>query len=413
MDKNIDKLIENKWFMKVIALILALLLFDHVYDGNKNVTDIYVPQSSDTEVIEDIPVKSYYDTENLVVTGVPEKVTVTLKGPRNLLQPAKSQKAFEVYVDLSKAKIGTEKVKIKIKNLSDKLEAKIKPVYATVTIHEKITKDFNVEAEINESSIAKGYVLEDPVVKPEKVKITGAKEIIEKIAYVKATVNLREPIYETTTERALVTVLDQNLNKLNVNVVPGTVDVLIPIKSSNKTVPINVVQMGTPREGVSIDSITLSEEEAKIIAPDKVLKETKSVRVEVDVSELTEDTTLSLPVIISNDVVEVSPKTVTVNIKVSKQEDKTLSNVPIEIRGMANNQELRYRDPSNGLINLNVSGPSSVIKNISASNFDIYLDVSSLDEGNHSVAINVSGPNDVNWKLNKKSAKITITQKDA
>ena len=54
----------------------------------------------------DIPVKSYYDTENLVVTGVPETVEVTLEGPTPNLQAAKTQKDFEVYVDLSKVKVG-------------------------------------------------------------------------------------------------------------------------------------------------------------------------------------------------------------------------------------------------------------------------------------------------------------------
>ncbi|MFB6469566.1 YbbR-like domain-containing protein [Cytobacillus sp. Hz8] len=412
MDKYIDKLIENKWFMKIIALILALLLFDNVYDGNKNVMDINVPQSNDTVTIGNIPVKSYYDTENLVVTGVPDEVTVKLKGPRNLLQPAKQQKSFEVYVDLTKAKIGTEKVKIKIKNLSDKLKATIDPVYATVTIHEKVTKDFSVEPEINDSAIAKGYLADQLFVKPDKVKITGAKEVIEKIAYVKATVNLKEPINETTSERAYVTVLDQNFNKLNVSVDPQIVEVKIPIKSSSKTVPINIVQKGSPPEGISIDSINLSEKTAKIIASDKVLKDTNSVRVEVDVSKIKDDATFDLPIIISNDIVEVSPKTVEVNVKVSKQEDKTLSNIPIEIRGMADNQVLSYRDPSNGLVSLLVSGPSSEMNTISASDFDVYVDVSDLDEGSHNVTINVDGPGDLDWKLNKKSAKITITQKD-
>ncbi|WP_084780197.1 CdaR family protein [Bacillus massilinigeriensis] len=414
MDKYIDKLIENKWFMKIVALVLALLLFDNVYDPNKNVTDINVPQLEDTEIVENVPVKSYYDTENLVVTGVPDKVKVKIKGPRNLLQPAIKQGSFEVYVDLTKAKIGTDKVKIKIKRLSDKLEAKIEPAYATVTVHERVTKDFSVEPEINDSVVAKGYIADQPIVKPDKVKITGAKEIIEKIAYVKATIsNLREPLKETASEKALVTVLDQNLNKLNVSVEPETVEVQIPISSSSKTVPINIVRQGTSPEGITIESIKISKEKANIIASDEVLKKTNSVRVEVDISKIKDDMTINLPVIISNDIVEVDPKTVEVNIKVSKEEDKTLSNIPIQVRGLSADNEITYRDPSNGLVSLFVSGPSHIINSITASNFDIYLDISDLDEGSHNVTINVAGPNDVNWKLNKKSAKITITQKDA
>ena len=38
--------------------------------------------------------KSYYDTENLVITGMPETVEVVLEGPTPNLQAAKTQKRF-------------------------------------------------------------------------------------------------------------------------------------------------------------------------------------------------------------------------------------------------------------------------------------------------------------------------------
>ena len=78
MDKWFDNLTDSRWFMKVVALVLALLLFVSVYDGSKT-NDINVPGDEQTDTISDIPVKSYYDTENLVVTGVPATVKVTVK----------------------------------------------------------------------------------------------------------------------------------------------------------------------------------------------------------------------------------------------------------------------------------------------------------------------------------------------
>lgn len=84
MDKYINKLIENKWFIRVIALVLALLLFENVNEENKSVVN--VPQDQESEVIEAVPVTSYYDADNLVVTGVPETVKLTLSGPRSNLQ---------------------------------------------------------------------------------------------------------------------------------------------------------------------------------------------------------------------------------------------------------------------------------------------------------------------------------------
>ena len=109
MDKFIDKLVDTRWFMKIVALILALLLFQSVYDPIKNVSNVNVPGEQDSEVLTDVPVKTYYDTENLIVTGIPDTVELTIKGPKNVLLQAKVQRNFEVYVDLSDAEIGTER----------------------------------------------------------------------------------------------------------------------------------------------------------------------------------------------------------------------------------------------------------------------------------------------------------------
>ncbi|MDQ7862315.1 CdaR family protein [Peribacillus frigoritolerans] len=41
-----------------------------------------LPLKISTETIENVPVEVYYDRENLVVSGVPETVDVTLKGAK-------------------------------------------------------------------------------------------------------------------------------------------------------------------------------------------------------------------------------------------------------------------------------------------------------------------------------------------
>ena len=93
MDKRFDKLTDSRWFMKLVALVLALLLFGSVYDGS-NTNNVNVPGEEATVTISDIPVKSYYDTENLIVLGVPETVNVTITGPTPNLQAVKTQKDF-------------------------------------------------------------------------------------------------------------------------------------------------------------------------------------------------------------------------------------------------------------------------------------------------------------------------------
>lgn len=423
MDKFIDKLVDTRWFMKIVALILALLLFQSVYDPVKNVSNVNVPGEQDTEVLSDVPVKTYYDTENLIVTGVPDTVELTIKGPKNVLQPAKVQRNFEVYVDLSDAEIGTERVPIKIRDISDKLDVTINPAYVNVSIQEKVTKEYKVDVEFDQSLIEDGYISEAPEAEPNRVKITGAKDVMERITYVKAAVNIKEPIRETVRREAQVLVLDKNMNKLDVLIDQVTVDVIIPVKSLSKVVPIKILEKGSPSENISIESISLDVTEAKIYGSQEVLDKTENVRVEVDLSQISGNTEITLPVIISDDIKEVNPKTVKATIKTNeknnetskneedKEESKMLSNLPIHLTGLDSQFEASLQSPTHGA-NLTVTGKSDKIAELQASDFNVFLDLANLSEGDHEVKINVKGPTDVDWKLATETAKISITQKE-
>ncbi|MBS4216458.1 CdaR family protein [Neobacillus rhizophilus] len=401
-----DKLMDTPWFIKILALLLAVLLYSSVPHAGK---DVYVPGEQTSETIKDIPVKIYYDTENLVVTGVPYTVDVDLKGPITHIQSAKALRNFEVYVDLTNAKIGRQKVNLKVKDLSDKLQASIKPNSVYVTIQEKIAKEFKVEAEYNPGQIEDGYAAGTPAVEPKRVKITGAKSEIDRITYVKAVIEEKEKLKETTTKTARIQVLDKDLNKLDVTVEPETVKVTLPIKETAKTVPINIVRKGSPPSGVTIESIDLDTAEAVITGDEDILKNTESVRVEMDVSKINDNTTLDLPVIISNGISKVTPQMVKATVKVSKQAETTVSGVPLKIKGLGPNLKADITDPANKVINLIVNGPSTALSGLRPEDFNAYVDLSSLPEGNHEVNIHIDGPPNVNYKPDKSTAKITIT----
>ncbi|MEH7114608.1 CdaR family protein [Neobacillus niacini] len=407
-----DKLMDNPWFIKILAILMAVLLYSAVVpNSGSESNDINVPGGKTSEIIEEISVKAYYDTENLVVSGLPDMVEVTLEGPMPHVQSAKALKNFEVFVDLTNAKIGNQKVKFEVSGLSEKLKATIKPASVTVSIQERVSKEFTVEAEFDRDLIKEGYSAGQPTVKPNKVKITGAKDVIDRITYVKAAFEGRDLLDSTVSKKAQVQVLDKGLNKLDVVIEPETVEVTIPVKSNNKTVPINIVEKGTPPAGVTIASINLDIKEAVISGAEAVLKETDNVRVEVDVSKISGNTTLTLPVIISNGVTKVTPETVEVTVVVVKSEgEKAVSAIPINVKGLSEQYEAVVNDPTNRLINLLVFGPGDVVTGLGPNDFNIIVDLTGLTDGVHNVTIQVNGPSNVTWKPDKLSAKVTITR---
>ena len=68
------------------------------------------------------------------------------------------------------------------------------------------------------------------------------------------------------------------------------------------------MKKGTSPAGITIESIDLDINEATITGNEEVLKEIENVLVEVDVSKITDNTTLNLPVIISNGIKKVTPE---------------------------------------------------------------------------------------------------------
>ena len=72
------------------------------------------------------------------------------------------------------------------------------------------------------------------------MEITGAKDIIEQIAYVVATLDINKVVDGTITREARVQVLDKDYNKLDVAIEPETVDVTVEVINPSKEVPVSV-----------------------------------------------------------------------------------------------------------------------------------------------------------------------------
>jgi len=424
MDKWIDQLLETSWFLKVVAFILAFFLFLNVYDSNNNTSIINVATRTDTAVIEDVPVTAYYDTDNLVITGLPKTVDVKLTGPINLLQVAKIQKDFEVYINLQEVQIGTSTVPIQIRDVSDKLKVELSQSNAKIDVQEKITQEYSVTVEYNPAMIEAGYEVEESTVTPGKVSITGAKNVIEQIAYVKATLDLAPALKETVEEDAEIVALDAKMSKLDVSIEPSEVHVVLPIKQLSKQVPLEIVEENKLPENIAIQSIELTQDVVNIFGSKEALESTNSVQVTLDLSKVNQTGTYTLPIVPVNGITTFNPTTIQARIETVQVEQETeqedapansvamenriFTNIPIRIKNLDENYEAQYMETTS----LNVSGPADIIYKLSANDFKLELDATNLKEGKHEAAIIVSGPSNVTWELDQKIVELTISPKE-
>lgn len=412
-----DKLFDNRWAMKIIALLLALTLYlstniDNT--ANQAETTAFPSLSNrDTETITDVSVSAYYDRENLVVSGIPQTVVVTMEGPTSIVKPAAVQREIEVFVNLTDLQIGTHEVPILYQNVSDKLDVIIEPPVANITIHEKVTRDFPVEVDfINRNKIEEGYQPEQPIVKPNIVKVTGAKELIDRIALVKARVDL-DGINESIEAESTVTVYDRDGNVLNVEVEPPVVDVSVPITSPYKNVPFRVNRKGTLENNLSITNIEPLTKEITIYGPKNVIDKIEFLdNISIDLSEITETTELEVKVPVPEGVRRVVPETVSIRVEVEREEEKTFPNLSIRSVGLPDNLVLNFLDPETGRLDLTVLGSPTVLADLRSNEMDLYINVTDLGVGEHEVSLEVNGPQNVTWEVSQSTIKVNLTEKE-
>lgn len=443
-----DRILNNKWSIRIIALLLAAILFTSVHASNKDTTSFSTTSSSDSEVIENVPVKVYYDKTNLYISGVPETVTVTISGPRSIVQSAKAQQDFTVYADLKNASIGTQEVKLQVKDLSDRLKVKIDPASVSVNVQEKVTKKFSVDVELSKSVIADGYQAGTPIIDPKKVSITGAKDTIEQIAYVKATLEDDGNHKSEFTDKATVSVFDSNLNKLDVDVSPQEVEVTVPVEKVGKSVPIKIKQEGTPESDIEISSMTPDKSEVVVVGDDAVLDKIKEIEIPIDVSKIKADTVKEVTVPVPNGAKSVQPTTIEVKIKTIKKSEantetntsdnnknddtdsddstkddsgdndtkisKSFSNIQVYMSGLKSTLDAQMITPANGKVSVTITGEKKTIDGISAKDLSIIANLSKGKAGDYSIPLELNGlPDNVAYVINPTNADFILTEKEA
>ena len=409
-----DKFMESRWFMRIVGLLLAFILYLSV-----NFDDIQKTANNNTgtsqnaiETIQDVPLEVFYDSENLEVSGLPDTVNVTVEGPKAVVQQAKTVKDFQVYVDLNDIEIGEHQVEIQTQNISDKLTVKLDPQFANISVQEKVTEEFTVEPQFNESILSNGYEAEGLAVDPKTVKVTGSKDEVEQIAYVIATLDVDEEINENVTREARVQVLDREYNKLNVLVEPEVVDVTVSVVNPSKSVPVTIKQKGSLPEGTTLESISVEPKEATIFGRQDVLDTVEEMLAEVDLSKIKKDSTITVPLALKDGLNKVAPEEVKVKVDVNTTEEKSLSGIEIKPEGLADEYEYTITTPENGVVDVALKGQNGEVSKVKKEDFSLALDLSGLEPGEHEVEIQADGPDNVEWTLSQKTVKVEIKEKN-
>ncbi|MDZ7834730.1 MAG: CdaR family protein [Alkalibacterium sp.] len=331
--------VENPWISKLMALFFAIVLFAFVtYENSSrnlstNPTDGASITSS--EVITNLPIDINIDRDAYFVSGIPETATIRLEGPQAILTQTLATQNFTIETpDLDELGPGSHTVELEAEGLSNQLDYSVMPAEVALEIEEKRVEDFDVRVEFNESAhLEDGYRAEDPVLSAETVTVSGALSTMEEISDVMIVVmpeggNITEDIEMTLN----VLVLDSTGDPLNVNISPQQIDVTIPVRGTQRTLPIVLEEAGTPNEAYeyALEIAQGEPENVTVTGESDIIEELNNFIIEVDVSGVTESTIRTIPLNLPEGISETVPEELDVLIRVNRvmenEEENTESN---------------------------------------------------------------------------------------
>jgi YbbR domain-containing protein len=229
----------SRWFFRISALVLAVLLFIYVNGeklGNTHKTELNTETTSLTSTKKKtltMPLDLTVDSDRYIVSGYPKNVKVTVSGPAALVTATANTQNFKVYADLSSLGPGKHVVKPKQTGLNNDLTYHFKPKQFTVLIQSRKTESMAVQTKVDTSQLADGYKAGKATTSTDNVQITGAIAEVNKVDHVVASVSLSKKDKTNISKQVTLQAVDKNGNTVNVVITPQTTTIKIPISKQN------------------------------------------------------------------------------------------------------------------------------------------------------------------------------------
>ena len=374
-----------------ISLIIAIFTFI-VIDQK-----ILTFSESSAEVLDIEQVKVLYDEDNYVVEGIPESVDITLIGNKADLYIAKQSPSNEVVIDLWGLKPGTHKVDIKYDQLSSGIKYSINPSVATVVIYEKVssTKTLTIDL-LNQDALDQRYIIDEMKSDTDSVVIKGASYKVDKVATVKALVDVKAlhkfELGEKINVSATLRAYDESGNVVDVEISPAKVNVELSISSPSKEVPIQVIPTGNVIYNMGISNFIINNNKTTnvtIYGPMDVLSTIDYIPAYINIDGLSEDTQFKVDLEKPVGVKYMSENNVTIDVKLSDNIGYTeIEDVVINAENIGKNYRAIVAFDS---VPIKIKGVVDIINEITEEDIYVYIDLKGLGVGTHEVDIIVTG----------------------
>lgn len=364
----------------IIALILAIGLWVHVYMNDDQSMDVTIKNVPVTIINEEALTK-----EDLVLLSVSdETVNVKVKGERGEASKIKRED-IHVVLDLEGLRAGENTVPLQI-TVPEKVDFKdASKRKITVTIDELVKEEREIVPVLSGemSDEREPFIVQTD---KETVKISGAKSLVDNVEYVSAPLDVK--------------LVGDELRAINVELIPVDKDgnQVENLKLSQKSVSVTAVMLNkkTVPLRVTVTGTEQSDAERTVTVPKTItvkgyastLTNIAFITAEtIDVSEIYEDTTLPVTPILPEGVeVAANSQNLTAKVAVKGMTSRkfVFGKESIIVEGIKENMIAYVQDVK---ISLTIVGKEENIGALTEDDFFFVADVSGLDPGEHRVTL--------------------------
>ncbi len=400
MNKKITK---DTTFRILLSVALAFLLWIFAMTN----TDPMLTQKYSSIPIEFQNMESI-NSNNLSVESSIEKIDIKLYGRTIQVSKIKASD-IEAVADLSNiTKEGTYTVEVIIKGLPQNVNViDISPRYITVEVSRTTQEKSNFTIEIS-GYTASGHAFLGYTADISNVTLTGSEIATSKVSQIKGTVDISGKTKDFSSIAAL-SAYDINGEKItNVTLIPSKVTVSVSV-GLTKTVDVTAVSSGTCATGYALEKITLNPAQITIGGKEDVLNKiaylpTDAIDITNKNSSFTTEITISAP----PGITLVGQRSVSADVSIQAFGTITFKYDTLQVRNTPAGMSCDL-SAFTGL-NMTVQGFTKYLSTITKDSIAIYIDLSDLTAGAHTVIIKYDLPTNVTVKtIDKTNVSIILS----
>ena len=395
-------MLKNKNFNIILAIIIAVALWAYVLGDVNPTTNVTVKDVPITLVNE----TSLEDAGLIVLKSSETTINITVSGPRT--EATKVEKTdFKVEADVEALNLGTNIVRLNVKGPDNVKITNISTDKIDINVDRLVTetKEIQVVASGEIEGDMEPYVID---ISKEKIDVTGAKSLVDKISRVNAVVDATKIGNTMKTIVAKLEAVDSQGKVIgNVRLENNAVNVSVVMhhkKTVNLEVPVVKSDDSALERTINVPKTIV------IKGEDSILETITSIRCEeINLNEYNESAKVTLKPIIPN------------GIQISTDSTNLYAEVIVKELGKTN---VRVTNSNIKLINadsdfdyeivvedmtIEVQGKEADLIGLNVNSFEITADVKGLTKGTHTVRVKItSQKNLVSIKPSTEEIKVIV-----